>query len=465
MSGGLVVLDVVGLTPDLIGEETPHLARMAREGSSRPLECPFPAVTLTSQAGILTGKTPAEHGIVANGWWWPELAEVLFWRQPHALLDAEDLPTRLRRERPGFRVLKSFWWFNMYAPVDYAVTPRPMYPADGRKIPDIHTHPAGLRDELQSRHGPFPLFKFWGPLADRSSSDWITSASLELIEERRPELSLVYIPHLDYDFQRHGPDHTASRQALREVDEMVGRFLEQAERLDLELVILSEYGITPVSRPVHPNRALRAAGWLRTREELGLERLDAGASDAFAVADHQIAHVYVKDRALLPEVRACLAALPGVETVLEGESLRAEGLDHRRSGDLVLVSAPDSWFTYYYWDDDRVAPDYARTVDIHRKPGYDPAELHFDPNLSNPKLKAGRRLIQKKLGFRTLLDVIGLDASVVRGSHGRRPARPGEGPILMTRSKQAALDAHEVFPLAEVPGFLADLAPEAGSRD
>lgn len=460
MTRGLILLDVVGLTPGLVGDETPHLAALADGGTLAPVECPFPALTLSSQASFLTGLPPREHGIVGNGWYWKDLAEVLLWRQPHALIQTEDLPTRLRRERPGFTVAKLFWWFNMYAPVDWAVTPRPMYPADGRKVPDIHTYPAALRDELQERFGAFPLFRFWGPVADLVCSRWITQASLHLIERERPDLSLVYLPHLDYDFQRHGPDDPRSRQALRDVDALVGEFTALAKNLDLGVAVISEYGITPVSRPVHPNRALRAAGLLQVREELGLERLDCGASRAFCVSDHQIGHVYVRDEADRAAVRNVLASLPGVEKVLEGPTLAAEDLDHERSGDMVIVAEPDAWFTYYFWQDDARAPDYARTVDIHRKPGYDPAELFVDPELRFPKARLARRLLGKKLGFRNLMDVIGLDPTVVKGSHGRRADRPEDGPVLITSARLPGRDSGAI-PIAALPSLLTELVDGA----
>ncbi len=207
----------------------------------------------------------------------------------------------------------------------------------------------------------------------------------------------------------------------------------------------------------------RDAEWLRNlqvvllqvREELGTERLDPGASAAFAVADHQVAHVYVADPARVAAVAELLRSVPGIEQVLFGGSLRKEGLAHPRSGQIVLVANADAWFTYYYWQDDRLAPDFARTVDIHRKPGYDPAELLFDPELARPKLKVGRRLIGRKLGFRNLLDVIGLDARVVRGSHGRRPDSPERGPVIIASRPLPGRAA--VFPLSAVPGFIADL--------
>jgi len=320
----------------------------------------------------------------------------------------------------------------MYASADFSVTPRPMYPADGRKLPDIYTHPAMLRDELQRELGQFPLFRFWGPTADIECTRWIGRSALRVFERHRPTLTLVYLPHLDYNLQRFGPDYSGVERDVAAVDEVCGELIAAAERAGAETVVLSEYGITKVSNPIHVNRALRRAGWLRVREELGREQLDPGASDAFAVADHQIAHVYVARPELVPEVAHALRSLPGVERVLDDAGKRALGLDHPRSGELVAISDAHSWFTYYHFLDDDRAPDYARTVDIHRKPGYDPVELFVDPKLRMPKLRIATRLAQKKLGMRYLMDVIALDATLVRGSHGRPTDRPEEGPLFIT---------------------------------
>lgn len=455
----LIVLDVVGLTPRLLGPETPNLSALARQGSAMPLQCPFPALTLPSQATLLTGAPPSVHGIVGNGWYSRELAEPQFWKQPHGLLQAEDVLARLRRERPGFRVAKLFLWFNMYAPVDFAATPRPMYPADGRKIPDIHTYPAALRDDLQRRFGTFPLFRFWGPAAGLESTAWIAKASLAVIREQRPDLSLVYLPHLDYDMQRFGPGDPRSRTALREVDGIAGEFLDLARSIEGDVLVFSEYGISEVRRPVHPNRALRREGMLALRIEEGTERLDCGASRAFALADHQIAHVIVRDPSDRDAAAAILSREPGVDRVLAGDDLVRAGLAHPRAGDLVAVSDPDAWFTYYFWEDDRLAPDYARTVDIHRKPGYDPAELFFDPALRFPGLRIARRLLGRRFGMRNLLDVIGLDASLVRGSHGRLPASPQDGPVLISPRPLPGDPDADCFPWSRVPQLIADLSP------
>jgi predicted AlkP superfamily pyrophosphatase or phosphodiesterase len=434
-----LVLNVVGLTPNLL-PHAPHLQALARAGAMRPLATVLPAVTTTVQSTMLTGALPRDHGIVGNGWYFRDLSEIWLWRQSNRLVGGEKVWDAARRRDPAFTCAKLFWWYNMYANVEFAVTPRPMYLADGRKLPDIHTKPAALRDELQGALGEFPLFRFWGPGADLVSSRWIADSALHVLEQHRPTLTLVYLPHLDYDLQRLGPRHPGIAAQVAAVDALCEPLIAKARALGAHVVVLSEYGITEVSRPVHINRALRQAGWLKVRLERGREQLDAGASDAFAVADHQIAHVYVARPELMAEVAACVAALPGVETVLDDSGKRAAGLDHPRSGELVAVAKADSWFTYYHFLDDARAPDFARTVEIHRKPGYDPAELFIDRRIAFPKLAVASRLAKKALGMRYLMDVIGLDATVVRGSHGRPTDRAEDGPLFITSAPDLLAD-------------------------
>ena len=418
----VVVINVVGLTWDMIGDNTPNIRSLLDDGVGGPMQTALPAVTCTVQASMLTGQSPAKHGIVGNGWYDRELADVQFWKQSNALVRGQKVFQTAAEHFAGHATAKMFWWYNMYADVDWSVTPRPSYPSDGRKLPDIYTQPAELRDRLQERLGAFPLFNFWGPTADIKSSAWIADASVAVWRDKQPTLLLCYLPHLDYNLQRLGPSDAAVAADIGLVDHEAGKLIRAARDRGAEVIVLSEYGITDVHRPVHINRVLRDAGLIAVRREtLGWETLDCGACRAFAVADHQVAHVYVKDAADLSVVRKLLEQTDGVEQVLDRDAMTAVGLNHPRSGDLVAVSARDTWFSYYFWLDDAVAPDYARTVDIHRKPGYDPVELFVDPQIRMPKVKVGRRLVRKLLGFRYYMDLIGLDASIVKGSHGRLP--------------------------------------------
>ncbi|MDE2927846.1 MAG: alkaline phosphatase family protein [Acidobacteriota bacterium] len=426
------VINVVGLTRALLGPDTPHLSALAQNGAIRSLRTVTPAVTSTVQSTFLTGLPPSGHGIVGNGWYFRDLSEVWFWRQSNRLVSGEKVWETARRRDPRVTCAKLFWWYNMYSSAEWSVTPRPMYPADGRKIPAIYSHPADLAQRLESDIGPFPFFDFWGPRAGIASSQWIARAGRRVWEWHRPTLTLVYLPHLDYNLQRLGPGHPGVHQDVREIDAVCGRLLDYFRERDTRVIVLSEYGITPVAGAIHINRVLREAGWIRVRPELGLEILDPGASPAFAVADHQIAHVYVADPAHRSQVRKLLEQVPGIERILDREDQRELGLDHRRSGDLVAISHADKWFSYYYWLDDKSAPDFARTVDIHRKPGYDPAELFVDPGIRLPFLKVGLRLLQKALGFRYLMDLIPLDANLVQGSHGRPTEDPNQGPVFLS---------------------------------
>jgi len=446
----LAVLNVVGLTPALLGKNTPNLTAWLQTGHLRRIRPMLPSVTCSVQATYLTGVPPSGHGIVANGWYFRDHDEINFWRQSNRLVESRKLWETLREADPAFTCANLFWWYNMNSTVDFAATPRPVYRADGVKIPDILTRPMSLRDTLQDELGPFPLFNFWGPNTTIRSSQWIADAAKRVAELHDPTLSLVYLPHLDYNLQRIGPDHPDIETDLREIDAVCGDLIRFYEARGTRVVVLSEYGIEPVNQPVHLNRALREAAFLEVRNEEGGEILIPGESRAFAVADHQIAHIYVRDPRDIPGVKLLLESVPGVAEVLQGDRIREAGLDHPRSGELIALSAPGAWFTYYYWLDDALAPDFAPTVAIHNKPGYDPAELHLNPDLRFPKLRILRRILQKKLGFRHTLDVIPLNGGQVKGSHGRLTAEPDTFPVFLTKIPLDApdtLDAVDVYDL------------------
>jgi predicted AlkP superfamily pyrophosphatase or phosphodiesterase len=433
------VINVVGLTEGLLGPASPRINAFLEKGSKATMSPVIPAVTCTAQSTYLTGKMPSAHGIVANGWYNRELAEVQFWKQSNQLVHGRKVWEELRELIPGFTCAKLFWWYNMYSTADWSITPRPMYPADGRKVFDIYTAPVSLRDEIKRDLGEFPFATFWGPAAGMKSpqggpdaaSRWIAESARWIENRHQPTLSLIYLPHLDYNLQRLGPTHSEIARDVEAIDSIVGDLLDFFQQRGVSVLLLSEYGITPVDTPIHLNRVFREKGWIAIKDELGLELLDCGASRVFAVADHQVAHVYLNDPSLANPARELIEKQPGVACVLGESEKAAMGLNHPRAGDLVALAKENAWFTYYYWLDDALAPDFARCVDIHRKPGYDPVELFLDPDLSSPKLKIAWRLLQKKLGFRMLMDVISLDASLVRGSHGIRPSSTNDYPILM----------------------------------
>ena len=439
------VINVVGLTKGLIGDHTPRIKAFVDRGTLSAFKPSFPAVTCTAQSDFVTGKPPSEHGIVANGWYNRDYSEVHFWKQSNHLVDQPKLWDELQAADPNFTCAKMFWWYNMYSTVDYSVTPRPMYPADGRKFFDVYTHPMDMREAVKADLGDFPFHTFWGPKAGIESSQWIAASAKWIEEKQKPTLNLIYLPHLDYNLQRLGPNDPAIADDLKAIDQVVGELIEFFEAKSVQVVLLSEYGITQVETPIHINRELRKQGWITIKDELGLEQLDCGASEVFAVADHQIAHVYVKDKDRIDAVKQFLESVDGIEQVLAASGKKNFGIDHERSGDLIAIAKPFAWFTYYYWLDDKVAPDFARCVDIHRKPGYDPVELFIDPAIKMPLLKIVGFLVKKKIGFRGLLDVIPLDAQLVKGSHGRTPEGSDDWPVFISGDEASVTTSTDVY--------------------
>jgi predicted AlkP superfamily pyrophosphatase or phosphodiesterase len=446
------VLNVVGLTADLIGEHTPFLKNWFSNGKMTSVQSMLPAVTCSVQATYLTGVMPNEHGIVGNGWYFREMDEIKFWRQSNKLMRSPKIWEQARQTDPDFTCANLFWWYNMNSSVDYLITPRPIYRSDGVKIPDIYSKPITLRDDLQQQLGQFPLFNFWGPNTSIHASQWIADSAKLVAEVHDPTLTLVYLPHLDYNLQRIGPDDPNIGQDVEEIDAVCKDLITFYEERDTRVVVLSEYGIEPVRQPVSLNRVLRKHGYITVREEKGGEVLIPGGSRAFAVADHQVAHIYIEDASDIETVKKMLEEIPGVDVILDKKGKKEHNLDHPRAGELIAIANPDAWFTYYYWLNDEKAPDFAPTVDIHTKPGYDPAELLIDPEISFPKLKAGARLLQKKLGFRYNMDLIPIQGSGVKGSHGRLAPSAEKRPLIASqfsdfikKSNPEPTDVHNII--------------------
>ncbi|MCR1982527.1 alkaline phosphatase family protein [Cellulosimicrobium cellulans] len=462
----VLLLDVVGLTSTALAH-MPRLRQLAANGWQSELATVLPAVTCSVQSTMLTGLSPAEHGIVGNGWYFRELGDVYLWRQHNRLVEGEKLWEAARRARGEYAAANVCWWYAMGMTTDVTVTPRPVYHADGRKSPDAYVRPPALHDDLVGRFGEFPLFTYWGPTADITSSRWIVDATRHVLRTHAPDLTMAYVPHLDYDLQRFGPTSPQADAAAAELDATLAPLLDDAANQGVTVLVVSEYGIADADRPVHLNRILRREGLLEVYVQDGKEQLDPWTSRAFAVADHQVAHVYLGDQqdpALRRRVTDLLRGVPGVDEVLDREAQARYGLDHERSGDLVVVAEPGAWFTYYFWLDDARAPEYARGVDIHRKPGYDPAELFFDPADRLAKAKAGLNLVKKKVGLRYAMSTVPLDASYVKGSHGRLPDSSADTPLVLCSDPEVPASVAGVVengsgqvPAAAIKGLVLEL--------
>ncbi|MCI0491936.1 MAG: alkaline phosphatase family protein [Planctomycetes bacterium] len=379
----------------------PNLARLTLGGSYATLVPSFPCVTCPVQANMTTGRLPHEHGVVANGFYWRDQQRVEMWTAWNDCIQQPQIWDVLHDRN---RSITSAAWFALHLKgcgADFICTPAPKHKPDGTESMWCHTRPEMLYDDLQDKLGHFPLHRYWGPLAGIPSSAWIVASAVIVAKKSRPNFFYIYLPHLDYAAQQAGPDSGAARKSLAELDGEIGKLAEGMETAYGEAplwLVASEYAIVPVDDVVHPNRVLREAGLLSIRESDGGEQLDFGASKAWAMVDHQFSHVFVRDAD--PKVMKRVASLfkkqPGIAQVLPRAQFAEHKLDHPRSGEMVLVSRPNSWQAYYWWLDDARAPAYARTVDIHRKPGYDPVELFVDPKTKS----------------------IPLDATLVRGSHG-----------------------------------------------
>lgn len=412
-----ILLDVVGLEQKHLDSGlVPNIAKIIENGEAAKLEPTFPAVTSTVQASILSGKYPREHGIIANGFYDRNTYSVLFWEQPSSLVQAQRVWDTVKQKNSK-KTAVLFWQNTMYANSDIVVTPRPIH-LDDKMVMWCYSKPMGYYEKLKQKLGEFNLASYWGPLASSRSSEWIENAAEYTLESERPNFLFVYIPHVDYSAQRFGKGSTQVRDDLKKADEIVGRLAQKATDLGIrdetQFVIVSEYEFNDVNGAAPLNLMLRDAGLLSIRTIQEKEYLDFEYSKAFAMVDHQVAHIYVK-KGFEGETRKVLEATPGVDRILDGRSKRELGIDHERSGDLVAISARDKWFSYYWWYDESRAPDFARKVDIHRKPGYDPVELFIDQTTKS----------------------IPLDARLVKGSHGRPPdLQTDEGLAFYASSKR-----------------------------
>lgn len=410
----VIVLSIPGLRPGDLHDptHTPTLYQLVDGGASRNVAPTFPAVTSPVQANMLTGVGPDRHGVIANGFYHAERGEVAFWVGRHDTIQQPTLFTRLAQKRPDYTT--AVWHLQNIKDADatYIVTPSPIHEADGTTKLWCYSKPESLYQELLTPLGHFPLQHYWGPLANIQSTRWIFEAALWLAQHKSPDLQYIYIPHLDYAGQKFGPNSREAATALQEFDRALGDFKERLEHLPggkITWILAGEYAMTEVSGAIYPNRMLREAGLLKVYEDRGHEYLDFEASDAFAMVDHQFAHVFV-NRGDPHQIAEVFASSGDIPDIIVGREREAMGMSHARSAPIVLVSRPDRWFAYYWWMEDAAAPPFARTVDIHAKPGYDPVELFI-------------RMPERQ---------IPLDASLVKGSHGAPVTQPNQHTVLVT---------------------------------
>ena len=381
--------------------QMPNLQALVTDGSQQRFTTSFPAVTWPAQASMLTGKLPSEHGVIANGFYWRDKKEVEMWTAWNDKIEAPQIWDLLHEVSPD---IKSLAWFPMLSKgsgADYICMPKPVHNPDGSESLWCYTQPQEYYGDLLESIGHFPLKHFWGPLANIKSSQWILESAVKAISDFKPHFSYIYIPHLDYAAQKLGPNSPAALQSVTELDEALGEMIrgidESLGNDNVVWIISSEYVINEVDHVTYPNRILREAGLLNVSSQEDGEHLDLD-SPAWALVDHQFSHLFIKNRCpeTIKKVQHVFQDQDGIAEIIVGEERSKYGLDHERSGDVILVSTSNSWQAYYYWLDDTKAPGFARTVDIHRKPGFDPVELHFDMETKS----------------------IPLDANLIKGSHG-----------------------------------------------
>ncbi len=380
----ILVVQAAALGHDLVRT---HAAAFGELGLAfHPLRPVFPAVTCTAQASFRTASPPAAHGMVANGCFDRALRRAFFWEQSAHLVAGARIWEQ-RRAAGGTAGLIC-WQQSLGEAADLILSPAPIHKHHGGMIQDCYSRPAGLYAELCATVGAkFNLRHYWGPMASVRASEWIAAATAAVLRSpQAPDLLLTYLPHLDYALLKHGPQGGAPVvKAVREAVSLLRGLKDAAAAAGRRFLVWGDYAITQANQVVYPNRALAAAGLFSPRRVGGRLYPDLFSSRAFAMVDHQVAHVFIHDPKDIDAVRACLAGLPGVDALLPHAAL-----PHPHSGELVAVAAPDAWFAYPWWDDPATAPDYAGHVDIHSKPGFDPAELFWGWPPPRTSTDAGR---------------------------------------------------------------------------
>lgn len=368
---------------------------------------------------MTTGQMPHEHGVVANGFYWRDRQEVEMWTSANECIQRPQLWDIMHEENAA---LTAAVWFPMHSKecgADLVCLPAPIHNPDGSESLWCYTRPESLYGDLMEELGHFPLQHFWGPMANIKSTAWIVDSAIYAAGRECPNLFYIYLPHLDYAAQKSGPDSEAAISALADLDNEIGKLIdgfgEAYQGNNLLWLVASEYVISAVNHVSYPNRILREADLLAVREEDDGEHLDFAASRAWALVDHQFSHVFFRDSdtKTIQQAKDLLSSQPGIAEVLGENELKHYDLNHPLSGDLVVVSEPNSWQAYYWWLDDSRAPGFARTVDIHRKPGYDPVELFWDPAAGG----------------------VPLDATLVKGSHGAPAVQSNQRGVLLASER------------------------------
>jgi predicted AlkP superfamily pyrophosphatase or phosphodiesterase len=426
----LVVLDIVGLSKGQFERIKPlHMSNILEGGSFTSFEPSFPAVTCSVQASIFSGTYPSQHGIIANGYYDRLFKQVSFWEQPSGLVKKPRIWDILKQKNPNFSSGLLFLQNSLFANSDVIISPKPIH-LDNKMIMWCYSKPENYYEKISEQLGTFDLKSYWGPFVSLNSSNWIINSAKITIQKNIPDLLIVYLPHLDYASQKFGPDSNEFSKSVYELDNLIGdfrNFLNEEFPDTYEILLISEYAFNDVKKSASPNLLLRQNGLLSTRRIEGKDYIDFEFSKAFAMVDHQIAHVYVnpgyEDR-----VKSVLKnADMGI--ILDKNLQEEKHINHTNSGELILCSHPDTWFNYYWWDDIRYAPEFTFNVDIHRKPGYDPLELFLD--------------------FKT--KYISHETSLIKGSHGLISDYDSNLPIIGTSFKSKL---NEKIPVTNIKQFI-----------
>lgn len=427
----LIVLDVVGLSKKALDKnKPPNILRILEQGFEGVIVPTFPAVTCSVQASIASGTTPSEHGIIANGYYDKVLKQVNFWEQSSNLVERPRIWDVLKKSNPGIKTAVLFWQNSLFIESDIVVTPKPIH-LDSGMVMWCYSKPVNFYEKLVEHLGSFDLRSYWGPLASLKSSQWIIDAAKYTIKMQNPNLLLVYLPHLDYSAQKNGPESQQYAKSVGELDELIGSFLlflNSKFKDEYEIMIISEYSFNTVTNSVSPNKILKKEGLLKTRTISGKEYLDFEMSNAFAMSDHQIAHVYTQP-GYDDQVLEIFQETNGISKILNSETQKTMNIKNNRSGDLIFCANEDTWFNYYWWETSEVAPEFTFNVDIHRKPGYDPLELFMDTDT-------------KKISHNT---------SLIKGSHGvfdtkKQDNLPIIGTTLKCDFKNNVVDMTQIAP-------------------